>query len=235
MREQDLYDRLKLSGDQIEGASYADAERLKLLGARSSKPHCAVYSWIVLDLVDGDATNLIATDQTSDLKGQQADGQRADSPTTSLLPIVLFGYHVELHSAGDYGKGSVIRSGPAVEYDGRGIFETEDTIFVLLGKGYRRRASLELINSLPLGGVPNDHPARKPERPSRGIAAARDCADALYCDLKMSTEQGVELLSLVTELRSNGRYPRLESVFVDIEQELGHSNAVPGWTPSGRR
>jgi len=86
-----------------------------------------------------------------------------------------------------------------------------------------------------VGEVPSDHPARKPERPSRGIAAARDCADALYCDLKMSTEQGLELLSLVTELRSSGRYPRLESVFNEIEQELGHSKAVPGWTPSGRR
>lgn len=141
MREQDLYDLLKLSGDQIEGASYADAERLKLLGARSSKPRCAVYSWIVLDLVAGDATNLIDADQTSALKGQHGG-----SLPTSLFPIVLLGYHVEFHSAGEYGKGSFIRSGPAVEYDGRGIFETEETIFVLLGKGYRRPASAELIN-----------------------------------------------------------------------------------------
>lgn len=151
------------------------------------------------------------------------------------LPIVIFGYHMEFHSAGEYGNGSVIKSGPAVAYDGRGIFETEETIFVLLGKGYRRSASAELVNSLPSGVVPGDHPACKRERPSRGIAAAGDCADVLYCDLKMSTEQGLELLSLVTELRSGGRYPRLESVFDDIEQELGHSKAVPGWTPSERR
>lgn len=81
MREQDLYDLLKLNGDQIEGASYADAERLKLLGARSSKPHCAVYSWIVLDLVAGDAPNLNDAHQTSALKGQHGD-----SLPTSLFP-----------------------------------------------------------------------------------------------------------------------------------------------------
>lgn len=77
-----------------------------LLGARSSKPRCAVYSWIVLDLVAGDATNLIDADQTSALKGQHGD-----SLPTSLFPIVLLGYHVEFHSAGEYGKGSFIRSG----------------------------------------------------------------------------------------------------------------------------
>lgn len=38
MREQDLYDLLKLSGDQIEGASYADAERLCSLGRGVRNP-----------------------------------------------------------------------------------------------------------------------------------------------------------------------------------------------------
>jgi len=41
MREQDLYNLLHLSGDQIEGATFADADRLKALGASRSKPHCA--------------------------------------------------------------------------------------------------------------------------------------------------------------------------------------------------
>ena len=226
---------LRLGGEQIEGATYADAERLKILGSTTSKPHCALFSWIVLDLENGDATNLVTSDQTSDFHGQHADDQHRDPPPTLRLPMVLFGYHVALHSAGDYGKGSVIRTGPAVEYDGRGIFETEDTIFVLLGKGYRRPASVELINSLPLGLVPEDHPVLKRDRPSGGIASARDCTDVVYCDLQMSTEQGVELSSLVAELRSSGRYPGLESVFVDIEREVGHSKAVLDRTSAGRR
>lgn len=232
MIEQGLYDLLHLSGDQIEGATYADAERLKQLVASRSKPHCAVYSWVVLDVIDADTATLAPADQTSALGGQQADFCHEGSPLAPRLPIVLFGYHVEFHSAGEYGKGSVIRTGPAVEYDGRGIFETKDTFFVLLGKGYRRPAPIELVNSLPLGVVPRDHLVRKREPPRRGIAPVRDCTDVVYCDLQMSAEQGGELLSVVKQLRSSGSYPRLESLFVDIERELGHSMQTPERRPA---
>ncbi|MDD1963874.1 hypothetical protein NPS29_00935 [Pseudomonas putida] len=235
MMETDLYRLLELSGDQVEGATYADAERLKELGARTWKPHCVLYSWIVLDLVDGDVADLILGDQASDIDGRQADPQHGDAAASSHLPIVLFGHYVEFHSAGEYGKGSVIRTGPAVEYDGRGIFETEDTIFVLLGKGYRRPASVELVNSLPLGVIPEDHPVRKRERPRGGVASARQFTDVIYCDLQMSHTQGHELLALVAKLRSSGSYPGLESVFIDIERELSHSTLMVESAPFRRR
>ncbi|WP_235662107.1 DUF6957 family protein [Pseudomonas savastanoi] len=224
MREQDLYNLLHLSGDQIEGATFADADRLKVLGASRSKPHCALYSWIVLDVIDGDPALLATSDQISALGGQQGDPGHKGSP----LAPVLFGYHVEFHSTGEYGKGTMIRTGPALEYDGRGIFETEDTIFVLLGKGYRRPAPVELVNLIPLGVVPENHSIRKREPTRRGIASARDYTDVVYCDLQISAEQGSELLRLVARLRSSGSYPGLESVFIDIERELGYSKQMPG-------
>ncbi|WP_430515976.1 DUF6957 family protein [Pseudomonas syringae] len=45
-------------------------------------------------------------------------------------------------------KGERIKTGYAVSFDGRGIFETESTVFMLMGDGYRRSASIELLDAI---------------------------------------------------------------------------------------
>lgn len=44
-----------------------------------------------------------------------------------------------------------------------------------------------------------------------------------YCDLQMTTEQGLELLELAKQLRADGKHPRLDSVFHQIQQEIESS------------
>ncbi|RRV10830.1 hypothetical protein EGJ27_02940 [Pseudomonas sp. v388] len=205
----------------MDGASYADASTLIALEARTLKPHCAVHSWIVLDLIDDDHSK-----PTPSSQGNQSDDALTDAVTANvlepLLPLVLFAHYVEFHSTGRYEKGHSIRTGFAVEYDGRGIFETQDTIYVLLGKGIRRNAPFEVVRLVPHGRVLDDYLTPRRAESRGGIAALADVQDRVYCDLQMSPEQGRELVALVEGLRASGMHPGLESVFMDIEREIGH-------------
>jgi len=56
-----------------------------------------------------------------------------------------------------------------------------------------------------------------------GIAALNDASSTIYCDLQMSVAQARELLAFVRGLSASAQHPGLESVFRDIEQELGRS------------
>lgn len=56
-----------------------------------------------------------------------------------------------------------------------------------------------------------------------GIAALNDASCTIYCDLQMSVAQARELMALVRGLSASARHPGLESVFLDIEEELGRS------------
>lgn len=213
MQETDLYQVLGFHGELMEGASYADASTLISLEARTSKPHCAVHGWIVLDLIDDDHSEFTFASQ-----GGQSDGALTDAATAT----VLFAHYVEFHSTGRYQKGHTIRTGFAVNYDGRGIFETQDTIYVLLGKGVRRDAPFEVMRSVPHGRVLEDYLTPRRAESRSGIAAFKDMEDRVYCDLQMSAEQGRELVVLAEGLRASGMHPGLESVFQDIEREIGH-------------
>lgn len=59
--------------------------------------------------------------------------------------------------------------------------------------------------------------------PPSGIAALNNASGTIYCDLQMSVAQARELLALVRGLSLSAHHPGLESVFRDIEEELGRS------------
>ncbi len=59
--------------------------------------------------------------------------------------------------------------------------------------------------------------------PAGGIAALSSASSTIYCDLQMSVAQALELLALVRGLCASAHHPGLESVFRDIEEELGRS------------
>lgn len=154
MSSPDFAKLLHLNGELMDGVSSADASTLLSLGSSSSKAICAVYSWIVLDVKEGEGTSNVTTAVTLDVNG--IHGRMID-PEPAVLPLVLFAHYVEKDSAGRFGRGVSIRSGYATAYDGRGIFETEDTIYLLLGKGFRRPISKEAISLLTEGLVKEDY------------------------------------------------------------------------------
>jgi hypothetical protein len=138
------------------------------------------------------------------------------------LPLVLFAHRVESDSAGRFAKGASIRSGYAISYDDRCIFETEDTIYVPFGNGFRRPAAIETIHATPQGII-DESGLVDLQKQGTGIAALNRSSSAVYCDIQMSLEQGRAFLALVQSLRNSGRHAILESVFRDIEQEVGGS------------
>jgi hypothetical protein len=121
-----------LSGESLEGLPSNDSSILSALGSGTSKPYCAVYWWIVLDV---EAAKCGLESESSTTLQDPTDVDPSDS-RSATLPLVLFSHDVGFDSVGRFEKGASVRSGYAISYDGRGIFEIEDTIYVLFGKGF---------------------------------------------------------------------------------------------------
>jgi hypothetical protein len=123
-----IAEAIALDGEPLSGASEAEAELIKTRVAETGKAYCASVAWVIIDVLDVDADQLAAIGR---------------------LPIVLFTHSVLLHSSGDYENSERVKTGFATSYDGRGIFETSDTIFVLVGQGFRKPVSIKLLNQVP--------------------------------------------------------------------------------------
>lgn len=210
-----------LSGELLEGLPLNDSSILSALGSRTSKPYCAVYSWIVLDV---EAANC-GLERESRSTFQDSTDVVPSSSGLARLPLVLFSHDVGFDSAGRFEKGASIKSGYAISYDGRGIFETEDTIYVLFGKGFRRPAAIEAVNAIAEGIIDKFWSVDLQDE-STGIAALNRSSSVVHCDIQMSVAQGDALLALVQALRDSGHHAILESVFRDIEREVGTSRRI---------
>lgn len=123
-----IAEAIALDGEPLSGASEAEAELIQSRVAETGKAYCAAVAWVIIDVLDVDAEPLAAIGR---------------------LPIVLFSHSVLLHSTGDYQNNERIKTGYVTSYDGRGIFETRDTIFVLVGQGFRKSVSIKLLNQVP--------------------------------------------------------------------------------------
>ncbi|WP_050587106.1 DUF6957 family protein [Pseudomonas tremae] len=123
-----IAEAMALDGEPLSGASEAEAELIQSRVAETGKAYCAAVAWVIIDVLDVDAEPLAAIGR---------------------LPMVLFTHSVLLHSTGDYENNERIKTGYATSYDGRGIFETSDTIFVLVGQGFRKSVSIKLLNQVP--------------------------------------------------------------------------------------
>jgi len=120
---------LALDGEPLCGTSEAEAKFIKTHVAETGKAYCAAIAWVIIDVLDVDAGPLAAIGR---------------------LPSVLFPHSLLLHSSGDYGNNERVKIGYATSYDGRGIFVTRDTIFVLVGQGLRKSVPIKLLNQVSL-------------------------------------------------------------------------------------
>lgn len=121
-----IVEMISLSGDRAEGASMRDADTLQAIVPSSHKPYCAVRAWIVIEVE----------------QVVEAESRFGLSPR-----LIMYAHDVVIHSRGQLKPGDKASAGFAIRYDGRGIFETHDTLYVLLGIGYRKTAPLEDINA----------------------------------------------------------------------------------------
>lgn len=86
---------------------------------------CLVREWIWIDL---------------DLP----DDVREGMSSMQLQPVMLYG-DVLIDSLGRFDEGEWLRSTPLVAFTQGCLFETRDTVYVLLGHGVRKRAELSDI------------------------------------------------------------------------------------------
>ncbi|MFA0927997.1 hypothetical protein RA263_27175 [Pseudomonas syringae pv. tagetis] len=215
-------DLLSLQGQLLEGVSFDDSATLQALGQRVMKPHCAVYSWIVLDVI---SASDIDNPGSAFTQGGVLDNSSEATSRPPELPLVLVAHYVEFHSESRFNKGDSICTDYAVAYDNRGIFETADTIYVLFGKGFRRPAPIEAIRSIPEGLIDTAGWIDAPEEHSHGIQALNSDSDTVHCDLQMTSAQGEELLAFARQLREAGGHRALDTVLQDMEDELDRSLA----------
>ncbi len=110
----------------IDDAATEVAERFP------GKHHCVVRDWILFDLEMPDLVR----------NGMANMGQQ---------PMMLVFLDMMHDTLGRYPVGSWARSAPMKSFNGGRFFETKDSVYVLVGSGQRRRATLSSIIRLPTG------------------------------------------------------------------------------------
>lgn len=117
------------SGEPRQGSLDSDENLIELVKALyPRKPHCLVEDWTILR---ADVTD-------EELQKIQSAGQ---------LPLVLFAHNVRFDSQRRFDVGDWMRSTFAVSFEEGFLFETRNTIYVLMGVGHEKSVSLKTIFS----------------------------------------------------------------------------------------
>ena len=92
-------------------------------------PLCAVEEWIILDAIVTDA-------------------ERAKVAAAGCQPMFMFAHKVVDDEQRRFEPGHWVRSSMGTAFKEGYLFETRNSVYVLLGPGYRKSASIEAIFSL---------------------------------------------------------------------------------------
>ena len=92
-------------------------------------PLCAVEEWIILDAI-------------------LTDAERAKVAAAGCQPIFMFAHKVVDDEQRRFEPGHWVRSSMGTAFKEGYLFETRNTVYVLLGPGHRKSASMEAIFSL---------------------------------------------------------------------------------------
>ncbi|HDS1765467.1 hypothetical protein LU674_017450 [Pseudomonas alloputida] len=117
-------------GKVVSGWEGDDGELIELAQAyHPGKPYCLVRKWIV-----------------ADLQLSQAELERLKSE--AVQPLVLFAHEVVRDSRNRFAPGHWVRSNFGISHRQPCMFETRSTVYLLLGDGCRKRATLDTVFSL---------------------------------------------------------------------------------------
>ena len=111
------------SGLGLEAVMAAARKRYKWM------PLCAVEEWIILDA--------IVTDE-----------ERAKVTAAGCQPMFMFAHKVVDDEQRRFEPGHWVRSSMGTAFNDGFLFETRNSVYVLLGPGHRKSASIEAIFSL---------------------------------------------------------------------------------------
>jgi len=127
---EDVLELLNGEAEVIQGfeGDEAQAEAESIINYRG-KPYCIVRNWTLVDI---DVT----------------DTYRADLAGDGLEPIVLYASDVLIHSAGKRDRGNWVRSTFQLCFQMGYLFETQNTCYLLLGPGRRKRAHVQTVMAI---------------------------------------------------------------------------------------
>lgn len=91
-----------------------------------SKPFCLVRDWIWIDL-------------------EMPESLVSELRMTGRQPVMLYAHRVVLDSQSRFAPGDWVRSTPLVSFTEGMFFETSHSVYVLVGHGVRKRASLSTV------------------------------------------------------------------------------------------
>jgi hypothetical protein len=117
-------------GVELQGSDLSLNEALTL--ARKTykwMPLCAVEEWVVLDAI-------------------VTDDERAKVAAAGCQPMFLFAHKVVHDEQRRFERGHWVRSSMGTAFDDGILFVTRNTIYVLLGPGHRKSASVQSIFSI---------------------------------------------------------------------------------------
>lgn len=93
------------------------------------KPYCSVRQWILVDLDISDGKKALITEQ-------------------GFQPILLYAHTVVTDSARRFSLGDWVRSTLLVDRKSNCLFETQNSVYILLGTGSRKTAEPAVVASI---------------------------------------------------------------------------------------
>jgi hypothetical protein len=118
------------AGEEVAGWEGTQDELIALAAKTfAGKAFCVVQQWILIDLT-------VNSDERAKLTG------------LGLLPVTLFAHEVVLDSRNRFQPTMWVRSNFGVSFTEGCMFETKSTVYLLLGSGLRKSASIGAAFSL---------------------------------------------------------------------------------------
>jgi hypothetical protein len=95
----------------------------------NGKPYCLVKNWIIVQV-------------------EVEDSLRRELADEGFEPAVLYASSVRIHSAGKRRVGDWVRSTFQRSFRAGYVFETKNTTYLLMGDGFRKRATAKTVLSI---------------------------------------------------------------------------------------
>ena len=130
---EDISQLLYGAGQEAPGWQGIEDELIALAAKTfPGKAFCVVKQWILIDLT-------VNSDEKEKLTG------------LGLLPATLFAHEIVLDSKGRFQPQMWVRSNFGVSFTEGCMFETKNTVYLLLGPGLRKEASIGAAFSMKAG------------------------------------------------------------------------------------
>lgn len=112
-------------GELMHGSDMTDAQAEEWAWERFGvRDHCIVRDWLWYDF-------------------SVFDEVAAEARQNGLQPVIIRSNYVVYDSAGRFDRGNWVHTSPLKEFSEDFIFETRNTVYILLGLGYRKVATEE--------------------------------------------------------------------------------------------